>query len=257
MIQTSSSTLLNRSRLVGLLTELSPSKLNSTDYNLAERLGHLIGLSGSIELAQALRQLPNGANMAPVKHDSGLQEEIFSARKKMIQRVAESFDHEPGELQNKVPTANVAIREAALLTYDPYQRFYNTYQVELGVEVQNLRAKVRQRLLGVSAQLSQLAELDRTLENSLAVHNRKLFSVTPKLLGQRFKLLLNDFQQKQPEDIINTSENQLEQWLKPGAWLDVFYRDMRELLLAEFDVRLQPVFGLLEALNEHTKQHNE
>ena len=254
MIQTSSSTLLNRSRLVGLLTELSNSKLNSTEYNLAERLGHLIGLSGSIELAQALRKLPNGSNVSPIDYNEDLQEEILSSRQKMIQRVTESFDHEPGELQNKVPTANVAIRAAALLTYDPYQRFYNTYQVELGVEVQNLRNKVRQNLSGLSAQLTQLAELDKTLESSLAVHNRKLFSVTPKLLSQRFKFLLHDFQQKQAEeDISNTPENQLEQWLMPGAWLDIFYRDMRELLLAEFDVRLQPVFGLLEALNEHTK----
>ena len=33
-----------------------------------------------------------------------------------------------------------------------------------------------------------------------------------------------------------------------GAWLDTFRADMRAVLLAELDVRLQPVEGLLAAL---------
>ncbi|WP_128596424.1 DUF3348 family protein, partial [Paraburkholderia kirstenboschensis] len=33
-----------------------------------------------------------------------------------------------------------------------------------------------------------------------------------------------------------------------GAWLDVFRKDMQSVLLAELDVRLQPVEGLLAAL---------
>jgi hypothetical protein len=34
----------------------------------------------------------------------------------------------------------------------------------------------------------------------------------------------------------------------PGAWLHVFRKDMQSVLLAELDVRLQPVEGLLAAL---------
>ncbi|WOD16480.1 DUF3348 domain-containing protein [Paraburkholderia kirstenboschensis] len=34
----------------------------------------------------------------------------------------------------------------------------------------------------------------------------------------------------------------------PGAWLDLFRKDMQSVLLAELDVRLQPVEGLLAAL---------
>jgi hypothetical protein len=34
----------------------------------------------------------------------------------------------------------------------------------------------------------------------------------------------------------------------PNAWLDVFRKDMQSVLLAELDVRLQPVEGLLAAL---------
>jgi hypothetical protein len=34
----------------------------------------------------------------------------------------------------------------------------------------------------------------------------------------------------------------------PAAWLDVFRKDMQGVLLAELDIRFQPVEGLLEAL---------
>jgi hypothetical protein len=34
----------------------------------------------------------------------------------------------------------------------------------------------------------------------------------------------------------------------PGTWLDAFRKDMQSVLLAELDVRLQPVEGLLAAL---------
>jgi hypothetical protein len=35
---------------------------------------------------------------------------------------------------------------------------------------------------------------------------------------------------------------------KPGAWLDVFREDMQSVLLAELEIRFQPVEGLLAAL---------
>jgi len=35
-----------------------------------------------------------------------------------------------------------------------------------------------------------------------------------------------------------------------GAWVDVFCRDMQGLLLAELDIRLQPIEGLLDALRK-------
>jgi hypothetical protein len=36
--------------------------------------------------------------------------------------------------------------------------------------------------------------------------------------------------------------------ITPGAWLDVFRKDMQSVLLAELEVRFQPVEGLLAAL---------
>jgi Protein of unknown function (DUF3348) len=36
--------------------------------------------------------------------------------------------------------------------------------------------------------------------------------------------------------------------VRPGTWLEIFGKDMRAVLLAELDLRFQPLEGLLEAL---------
>ncbi|MNY78813.1 hypothetical protein D3C86_2192080 [compost metagenome] len=37
---------------------------------------------------------------------------------------------------------------------------------------------------------------------------------------------------------------------RPGAWLGVFRKDMQSVLLAELDIRWQPLEGLLAALQD-------
>jgi len=150
-------------------------------------------------------------------------------------------------MQIKAPTASAGIKAEVLQTYEPYRRFYSAHQVEMAVGLQALRQRVRHSVSGVSVELHQLATLDMVLDQSLALHTRKLFNVIPKLLEQRFKLLLQNHLEKNAGSV-----DDAEQWLEPDGWLAFFYHDMRELLLAEFDVRLQPILGLLEALNEQT-----
>ena len=43
-------------------------------------------------------------------------------------------------------------------------------------------------------------------------------------------------------------------WRQPGGWLDVFGKEMQEVLLAELEVRLQPVVGLIEAFSNEVKK---
>ena len=44
-------------------------------------------------------------------------------------------------------------------------------------------------------------------------------------------------------------------WRQPGGWLHSFARDMEAALLAELEVRLQPVIGMMEALNNEVGKH--
>ena len=248
MVQTSSSKRSEYSRLEKLLVELSSAKLDLGEHNLAERLSYLIGVSGSINLARSLKQLP--AKVELVSGDDVLLEtDLAESCQQMMLVITSSFVAEEGaeyhETQLKVPSAN-GLRLEALQGYDPYRRFYIAHQAEMALGLQGLRQRIRAHLTGVSTELHQLAALDEILDENLAIHTRRLFNVVPKLLEQRFNFLLADHRKKINED----SSDELEDWLSPDGWLSLFYHDMREMLLAEFDVRLQPILGLLEALNE-------
>lgn len=253
MIQTASQTLSDRSRLVRLLTELSDTKYSSNGHNLAEQLGRLISVSDSIALSRSLGQLSyqSGKRMDNRENISEsaykVREAVLFSREQMINTIIQSFASEPSGTGIQAPSLAMGTRVEALQTYEPYQRFYSMHQAEMAGSIQNLRLRVRVGVSEFSTELHQLAELDKILSESLAIHTAKLFNGTPKLLEQRFKQLLEAYRQKTAQ--VNNTEPR--HWLMPGGWLELFYRDMQELLLAELDVRLQPVLGLLEALNEH------
>ena len=249
MVQTSSSTFPEPSRLEKLLTELSSAKFSPAEHNLAERLSYLIGVSGSINLARSLKQLPAKVESKASDDDVSPEADLASACQQMMLVITSSFVAEEGaeyhETQLKVPSAN-GLRLEALQGYDPYRRFYVAHQTEMALGLQALRRRIRASLRGISAELHQLAKLDEILDENLTVDTRRLFNVIPKLLEERFNFLLEEHRKKTNEN----SSDDLEYWLLPEGWLSLFYHDMREMLLAEFDVRLQPILGLLEALNE-------
>ena len=41
----------------------------------------------------------------------------------------------------------------------------------------------------------------------------------------------------------------------PGGWQPLFEHELQQTLLAELDLRLQPVAGMVEALSQEVKQH--
>jgi hypothetical protein len=248
MTQTASSTLLDRSRLVRLLTNLSEINFSSADYNLAEHLGRMLSVSDSISLSRSLAQLPEIPAKSIVATADAVKEDVLASREQMMRIIVQSFAVKHQGTGIQVPSVSTGTRAEALETYEPYQRFYNMHQAEMAGSSHSLRLRVRAAVSGFSVELHQLAELDRIIGESLSSHTAKLLNVTPKLLRQRFKQLLAAHRLKESD----SSNTEMHHWLSPGGWLELFYRDMQELLLAELDVRLQPTLGLLEALYEYT-----
>jgi hypothetical protein len=89
-----------------------------------------------------------------------------------------------------------------------------------------LRARVRAALSGTSPALRQLAALDAVLEGALLVRERHLLSKVPLWLEQH-----------------------LERSRRAAAPSDAGPR-VQDTLLAELDLRLQPIEGMIEALIE-------
>ena len=94
------------------------------------------------------------------------------------------------------------------------------------------------------------AALDAVLEQALATRERNLLATLPLLLAKRFGHLYKAHQEALGDRL---ALDDPEMWMRPGGWLAMYCRDMQAVLLAELEVRLQPVAGLIEALgNEVT-----
>jgi hypothetical protein len=114
-----------------------------------------------------------------------------------------------------------------------------------------LRDHVRQSVARVSARLRQLAVLDASLEELMAAREQALLPTTALLLERRFLQLRAAHRQVNE---ITEEAGALDSGLRgndgggrPG-WLATFANDWRNALLAELELRLEPVAGLVDAL---------
>jgi hypothetical protein len=112
--------------------------------------------------------------------------------------------------------------------FSTYRRAYVAQQRQMESAIAALRSELRGVLSGRSAGLAQLAALDSALEAALRAKERHLLATVPDVLQKHFEGLRQ---------------------AQPGQWLDRYAADMQSVLLAELDLRLQPIDGLLEALN--------
>jgi len=124
--------------------------------------------------------------------------------------------------------------------YAIHRQRYLAMQQNMETSIAALRARLRGQLAAQSAQMKQLALLDAVMERALAGRERTLLGRVPVLLERHFQRLAR--QGRPPQDGAQGDA------LQPGPWLDKFRDDMRGLLLAELEVRLHPIRGLLAAL---------
>jgi len=101
----------------------------------------------------------------------------------------------------------------------PPRRPYARLQREMELRIHGLRMELRTQLAAASPALAQLVALDEALGKRPGHPLEKACNCLPALVA---------------------------------AQVDMPAARLRDLLLAELDTRLQPVFGLLAALEEHT-----
>jgi hypothetical protein len=106
------------------------------------------------------------------------------------------------------------------------RRHHLAQQQTMETRVGALRAQVRKALAAASPALARLAALDALLEQPLVARERQLLAAVPTLLAQR------------------AARTRLAGDEAPA----VDRKTMKESLLAELALRLQPIEGLLEAL---------
>lgn len=243
------------SRLVRLLSDLASVNVEASRQDFAERLGLWLDVFDGITLHAVHQSIHTIDEEKPsdrlLARTSALEEEFHRVRTALVKAITASDAHPASgkQVRNPVPQPEAATQTDA--GYAPYHQRYLDQQRRMALRIDALRAHVRQAIAKVSPQLGQLATFDVVMDQMLGGREQKLLSTVPVLLERRFEHLRKTHQPgraaAQPQDAPAL-------W-RPGEWLDVFGKEMQEVLLAELEVRLQPVVGLIEAFSNEVKKH--
>ncbi len=204
------------SRLVRLLAELGLADASQPGPAFAEKLGHWIGIKEAIGLR---------ASHAPLAATAGAPTATVGTAAVAATR---AFEAARAAMAQRLRDAGSGIESGS--TYAPYRRHYQAQQRAMELALRPLRLQVRAMLAAATPGLRQLAALDAAMEGILGEREGLLLAALPARLEQRFKAL-------------HAAE--------PGGAAR-FGQELQSLLLAEWELRLQPTLGLLEALHNDT-----
>ncbi len=253
------SNLFNRSSLIQYFTDRDLGGVADSKTAFAQGMAHWVGFTDAMTLYTALEYRAPTDLAAPTSaHIAGqfaacqvARANLTRVRDAVVDLVTRSCATTVGAARLKFPApqSGTALEIAAM--YTPFHRFVLSLQREMESRVGPLRASVRASMAGASPELRKLALLDAAFEGIVSERERRLLGSVPQLLEKRFKQLLADHQQALA---LSGQTDDLAAWMKPGAWLVQFQGELRQVVLDEWDVRLQPVLGLVAAFSNEVKQ---
>lgn len=284
---------LTSSPLVRFLSDLDLASAGEAKQSFAERLAQWLGVSDAITLFAALNAKAAAGQAAPGMLASGLVEEVARVRGGLVAAIqgevagkvrlkwpappaGATLDHLAdflpyqryyGAHQREMEAALGPLRgtaRAALAAHSPQLRQLATLDAVLD---KALAERERSLLATVPARLERRYERLRRTQLAAAAAGSAAAGVSEAVAGAATEgtvgLVADTVAGAVTETAAETASAEAaapamaenEAWTQPGGWLAVFAQDTRSLLLAELEVRLQPVLGLMEALsNEVTKQ---
>lgn len=248
-----SSSSLNSTRLVALLQQWNEAeRARAQPFDTAEQLGHWLGTVGAVKLSRALHAIESlpvaqpGLGGMPDAHllDKAFQStraevmDLIRAPATPLRPVRDRADNTP--IAEPDPSAGADF--AALAPR------YLALQKQMEIKLNGLRTQIRACLSRGSHTLRQLAALDAVMEQLLGEREQRLWTLLPTQLEKRLAARRSEHEQALER---SGQADEPQRWRKAGGWLWAFEQDLQALLLAEMQVRLQPIMGLLEAA------HNE
>ena len=214
---------------IRLLARLANVEAPQSNPSLPDRLSQWLDWAHAIALSTALDGKPSAIGSDAPDFESAAEDECARAHGALVNAIAGDRDLTLGSQRGGEPAS-------AAIDYKIFRQRYLTRQRAMQAATGNLRGRLRDMLVQKSADMARLAEVDAVMELALSPREQKLLAAVPGLLGEHFERL------RQAEQTGTDAA------AAPGAWLEVFRKDMHDVLLAELDVRFQPVEGLLAAL---------
>jgi hypothetical protein len=232
------STPLTGSAFIRALAALDPVEAPSGPDAFAQRLAHWFDWTHAFSLSAALGDssarpdVPGFGGQGALSAD---ERELARVRAALARTIAEApAGAAPARRVNRPLAATPAAPETTV-DFASHRQRYAACQLAMETQIVPLRRRLRSSLADRSAALAKLAELDIVMEQVVGAQERALLATVASRLEPRFDALRGT-----PGDAP----------VQPGPWLEQFRQEMRALLLAELDLRLQPVEGLLEACRQ-------
>lgn len=230
-----------------MLAELEARPPVVAEQPFAEQLSQLLNFADAAVIAGAQQgsggvRRPDDEPLLTPEQAVSEVEQLRETLTRQIQRSC-SLDDPPRRLAWPRPKPGQSPAEAG--DFEPYQRFYLMLQRELDMHTRQLRARLRYVLAEGNPDQQRVAALDAAFDDTLWRHARRGFAYIPLRLKAQHKALLSEHLAQRAE---HPEADDPLQWSAPGGWLVGFVASMQALLLAELDVRIQPLTGLLAAL---------
>lgn len=215
---------LSSPRLVRLLQDWSPLAEEPSRQDAAERLSQWLGAFDTVTLDGALQAI-----------------EAYPTQTKRVGNpvavgaLVAAVSQAEAEMRAMIDEAPAV---ASMADFAPHHQRYLALQKRMDQRIAALRQAVRHALAAGAPRWRQLCALDATMAQLLDTHAQRLLSSVPLFLERRF-----------------------DHWRQVAAQEDgapnAFARDVRDMLHAEMQVRLQPVLGLVAALRHEISENRE
>jgi len=238
------------STLVRLLDPWAPVESAAPGPDVAERMSLWFGPLDAIRL-QTMHQavVVAGEERKPSKAAARKAPPVADDLQRVRGVLAKAISQDPLVLAGLKPD------DTEDPGYGPFHQRHIELQRQMGQMVGALRDHVRQSVARVSPRLRQLAVLDASLEELMAAREQALLPTTALLLERRFSQLraahrqVNEITEEAGalDSHVRSRSSRGNDGGRPG-WLASFATDWRNALLAELDLRLEPVAGLVDAL---------
>lgn len=244
MLQAPQRTSVRGPTFIRLLARLTDVDIPPSRQSLSDRLGQWLDWTHAVALSTTLDGKPSDAGFDMPTFGSAEEHECARVRTSLISTIAgdRAFATSSQRGTESAFADEGGANEA--VDYSVFRQRYLAIQRSMQAATGNLRGRLRDMLAQKTADMAQLAAVDAAMERVLSPREQTLLAHVPALLGDHFERL----RQAEQTTLADAQVSEDAPGIAPGAWLDVFRKDVQSVLLAELDVRFHPVEGLLAAL---------
>ncbi|OOG47067.1 DUF3348 domain-containing protein [Rhodanobacter sp. C01] len=252
MVQAHQRTNVRGPTFIRLLARLTDVDVSPSRQSLSDRLGQWLDWTHAVALSTTLDGKPSEAAFDMSTFGSVEENECVRVRTSLVSTItgdrtfATSRERGAEHASAEEGGANEAV------DYSAFRQRYLAIQRSMQAATGSLRGRLRDMLAQTTADMARLAAVDAVMERALSPREQTLLGHVPALLGEHFERL----RQTEQKALADAQVSEDAPAIAPGAWLDVFRKDVQSVLLAELDVRFHPVEGLLAALRTNSLERH-